>query len=114
MLIQIDNDREHFWDHEIPLLEASITKARQKKIPILMFAHVPLNTRNPEDDVVNTIHSNEYNKYTENFFNKSNFIGNRDTDTDVDKAIYDLITKNADIIRGFYAGHWHMEFYTEI
>lgn len=115
MLIQIDNDREHFWDHEIPLLEASIAKARQKNIPILMFAHVPLNTRNPDDAVVTTIHSNEYGKTTENFFNKSNFIGNRgSSDTAADNAIYDLITKNADIIKGFYAGHWHMEFYTEI
>ena len=23
-------------------------------------------------------------------------------------------TKNADIIKGFYAGHWHVEFYNEI
>lgn len=114
MLIQIDNNREHFWDHEIPLLEASISKARQKNIPILMFAHVPLNTRNPADSSVSAIHSNEYGLYSENFYNRSSFPGNRDTDTDADKAIYDLITKNADIIRGFYAGHWHVEFYTEI
>lgn len=114
MLIQIDNDREHFWDHEIPLLEASIAKARQKNIPILMFAHVPLNTRNPEDTAVPAIHSNEYGVNSENFVNHPQFIGNRDTDTDADKAIYDLITMNADIIKGFYAGHWHVEFYTEI
>ena len=114
MIIQIDNDREHFFDHEIPLLEASIAKAKQKNIPILLFAHVPLNTRNPEDTVVSAIHSNEYGVNSENFFNKSNFIGNRDIDTDADKAMYDLITKNADVIRGIYAGHWHVEFYTEI
>ena len=114
MLIQIDNDREHFWDHEIPLLEASIAKARQKNIPILMFAHVPLNTRNPADTAVPAIHSNEYGVNSENFVNHPQFIGNRDTDTDADKAVYDLITKNADIIKGFYAGHWHVEFYTEI
>ena len=115
MLIQIDNDREHFWDHQIPLLEASIAKAKQKNIPILIFAHVPFNTRNPDDAVVTTIHSNEYGKTTENFFNQSQFIGNRgSSDTAADVAIYDLITKNADIIKGIYAGHWHMEFYTEI
>lgn len=115
MLIQIDNDREHFWDHEIPLLEASIAKARQKNIPILMFAHVPLNTRNPDDTAVPAIHSNEYGVYSENFVNHPQFIGNRgDAETDADNAIYDLITMNADIIKGFYAGHWHVEFYTEI
>jgi len=114
MLIQMDNDREHFWDHQIPLLEASIAKARQKNIPILMFAHVPLNTRNPNDTAVPAIHSNEYGVNSENFVNHAQFIGNRDTDTDADKAIYDLITMNADIIKGFYAGHWHVEFYTEI
>ena len=30
------------------------------------------------------------------------------------EKVYDLITKNADVVKAIFAGHWHSQFYSEV
>ena len=41
------------------------------------------------------------------------FLGNRFSDTPT-MELYNLIVNNADVIKGFFAGHWHSHMYHEI
>ena len=109
MIIQLDNSQNKFWDVQVEQLEASIAKAREKDIPILVFAHIPLNTRNPEDASLDALRINDKSSSPANFYN-----GFFNVNSGASKQVYDLITMNADIIKGYFCGHWHCDFYTEI
>ena len=47
-------------------------------------------------------------------FGASNFAGSATKYTGATKEVYDLITNNAEIIRGVFCGDWHVNMYTEI
>ena len=112
MIIQMDNSQRKFWDHQVPLLEASIEKAREKGLPILLFTHIPFVTRNPADASMDAIRINDTTSSPANFYNDGSFI--TDTGTGATKQIYDLIAMNPDVIKAHFCGHWHCDFYTEI
>ena len=46
--------------------------------------------------------------YNPNIYPESEYSLRTDEATD---AVYDLITKNADVVKGIFAGHWHSQFY---
>lgn len=110
MIIQMDNSQNKFWDSQVPLLEASVAKAKEKNIPILLFAHIPLSTRNPEDEVHYAIRINDGSGDPANFY--TSFIGYNASGAS--KQIYDIITMNPDVFKGYFCGHWHCDYYTEI
>ena len=112
MIIQMDNSQRKFWDHQVPLFKASIEKAKEKGLPILLFTHIPFVTRNPADASMDAIRINDTTSSPANFYNDGSFIS--DTGTGATKQIYDLIAMNPDVVKAHFCGHWHCDFYTEI
>ena len=110
MIIQMDNSQNKYWDSQVPLLSADIETAREKQIPVLIFGHTPLSTRNPEDAEHYAIRINDGSGDPANFY--TSFIGY--SATGATKQIYDLITMNPDVVKGYFCGHWHCDYYTEI
>jgi hypothetical protein len=84
MVIQLDNGFGRFCNEQIPQLQADIAKAREKGYVVLLFYHVPLNT---------------------------NGVAQGDEAT---RKVYELITNNADVIKGAFCGHEHVNRYEEI
>ena len=110
MVVQMDNSQNKYWDRQIPLFEADIETAREKQIPLLVFGHTPLSTRNPEDSAHYALRKNDGSGDPANFY--TSFIGYNASGAS--KTIYDLITMNPDVIKGYFCGHWHCDYYTEI
>ncbi len=112
LLIQMDNSRGKYLSGQAEQLEADIKKAREQGLTVLIFQHIPLSTRNPKDSYImplvlsGTIHG-------ENFYSKQ--IGAVGSNLDsATKKVYNLITTNADVIRGVFCGHLHYDFLVEI
>ena len=84
MVIQLDNGFGRFCNEQIAQLEADIAKAREKGYVALVFCHVPLDT----DGVAR---------------------GDEPT-----RKVYELITNNADVIKGVFCGHEHVNRYETI
>ncbi len=110
MIIQMDDGAaSKFWDNQIEPLRADLELAREKGYTVLLFFHIPLCTGNPDDTEVYAIRGNDGNVY--DFYN--NYIGSEGTEG-ASKEVYDIITNNADVIKGIFTGHKHGDYYTEI
>lgn len=111
MVIVLDNGQEKYWDFQVEKLERDIKYARENNIIILVFQHNPICTGRSEDEVVKAFRT--YDGDTRSFY--SNTIGCplRD-ETQATKTVYRLLTENSDVIKGFFSGHYHSCFYTEI
>lgn len=102
MLVVLDNASWYdvrsarFTANQLAKLKRDITLAREKGCVMLLFGHVPLPTKNSAG------HS-FYVDYDANAY----------TDP-TSKAVYDLITNSADVIKGYFTGHNHGDEYLEI
>lgn len=102
MLVVLDNASWYdvrsarFTANQLAKLERDITLAREKGYVMLLFGHVPLPTKN----------SAGHSAYI-------NFDAAGYTDP-TSKAVYDLITNSADVIKGYFTGHNHGDEYLEI
>ena len=102
MLVVLDNASWYdvrsarFTANQLAKLERDIALAREKGYVMLLFSHVPLPTKNSAG------HS-YYIDYDANAY----------TDA-ASKAVYDLITNSADVIKGYFTGHNHGDEYLEI
>ncbi len=102
MLVVLDNASWYdvrsarFTANQLAKLERDITLAREKGYVMLLFGHVPLPTKNSAG------HS-YYVDYDANAY----------TDP-TSKAVYDLITNSADVVKGYFTGHNHGDEYLEI
>ncbi len=112
MVVAINNCLNYFFDGQAEKLAADIEIAREKDIPILMFMHISLLTRNPADSDVAAIRVNDTSVTSMNFYNRSGYIGLQTSGAI--KDVYDLITKNPDVIKAIFNGHMHSDFYSEI
>ena len=109
MLICLDNSESKFWESQIEPLNADLEKARENGYVVLIFEHEPLCTRNTaEKDLAPLMQRDSGNT---DFANT--FIGSDGT-SGASLEVYELITHNADIIKGVFCGHWHSDYYTEI
>lgn len=84
MVIQLDNGFGQFRHEQIAQLEADLATAREKHYVVLLFYHVPLATNGVA------------------------------TGSEDNRKVYELITNNADVIRGAFCGHEHVNQYGEI
>ncbi len=102
MLVVLDNASWYdvrsarFTANQLAKLERDITLAREKGYAVLLFGHVPLPTKN-------TGGHSFYIDYDANAY----------TDA-TSKAVYDLITNSADVVKGYFTGHNHGDTYLEI
>ena len=123
MLIVLDNSGEHYWASQIEPLKAAIAYAREKKIPVLLFEHVPINTCNPNDEKVyiksgwigGDYFASE-NTEVDVIFDYSTYpkwLGSEEEKTTSDE-IYRIIRQSSDVIKGIFCGHEHANAYTEL
>ncbi len=107
MIIQMDNGNVVFWDSQIPKLKADLEKAKQNGYAVLLFFHIPIDTGNAADEKHMALRN------TDGAFDNLN-----DTSLDMNnsatKQVYDIITNNADVIKGIFAGHVHNDHYSEV
>ncbi len=111
MVVAINNCLNYFFDGQAEKLAADIEICREKDIPMLVFMHIPLLTRNPADYDVPALRVNDSSVTSRNFYNEGDYIGFKGG---ASKDVYDVITKNPDVIKGIFNGHMHSDFYTEI
>ncbi|MBR5528800.1 MAG: hypothetical protein IKV97_07315 [Clostridia bacterium] len=110
MFIQLDNGCSRYWESQVDTLAADIEKARENGYVVLIFQHEPINSGDPTATEVISYDAADLN----NFWygeNRVHYGQNADAAT---KAVYELITKNADVVRGVFAGHTHLSAYVEI
>ena len=108
----LDNSRGLFCECQIEQLEADIKKARDEKKIILVFAHEPIATHKYEGEIPALWEMKGTHKSFD--FDGETTIGAKASDDEATKKVYALITENADVIKGFFCGHRHSAFYTEI
>lgn len=102
MLVVLDNASWYdvrsarFTQNQLDRLTRDVELAREKGYVMLLFAHVPLPTKNTNG------HS-FYIDYDSNAYNDA-----------ASKGVYDLITNSADVIKGYFTGHNHGDEYLEI
>ncbi len=110
MCIVLDNGKNTFWENQIEPLKRDIAIAREKGYTVLLFYHIPLATRNPDETSVVPIRNND-NSGNHDFC--SDALGKEGT-TGATGELYDIITSSADVIKGAFCGHYHSAYYTEI
>lgn len=118
MVIQMDNALSYYTEYQAEKLAADIEKARENGYIILIFQHVPIVTNNPKYSEIRPLHTSDssivYNFSANADANGNRFDGIRTNRNDVTTKVYNLITQNADVIKGLFCGHYHNDFYCEV
>ena len=110
-VVAVNNGQSRFFSHQTERLRADISDARARGHIVLLFWHEPICTRNPNEVDVVPIRVND-GSGTRDFCHS--FIGKDGQTCAESLEFYNLVTHNADVIRGIFCGHWHSDFYTEI
>ena len=110
MLIVLDNSRHLYTAEQEKLLKRDIETARKEGYIVLIFQHEPISTGKKEDEKAKAliVCDGEY----QNIYDDA--IGDFEKADVSTRAVYRLLTRNADVIKGFFCGHLHSGFYTEI
>lgn len=89
--------------------------AKENGYKVLLFQHTPTSTGKEEDANLQAIIEN-FNDAADKVVTKDYYhlSGHADNDTDMDRAMYKLITENADLIKGIFNGHVHAQLYSEV
>lgn len=115
LVVSLLNDLSRFTPEQYRKLAADIALAREKGWIILLFAHEPIATRNPAHTQItggDVIQVGDPSAFPDNYCD-GRMAGGRDSDPET-MAMYQLIVSNADVIKGFFAGHVHSHMYLEI
>lgn len=104
MVVVVDNASrydaraERYSEKQVEYLRRDIALAKEKGYVMLIFGHIPMPTKNTDGNKV----------YID-------FDGDAYSDDRPNaKAFYELVTNNADVIKGYFCGHNHGDAYTEI
>ncbi len=116
MLVGFMNDCGRQTAEQTKQLKADLQRARENGWVVLLFAHEPIVTNNPahasfpaEGDV---LFEGNGGGRTLNYYNGS-LPGGSDADNE-SREFYDVIYNSADVIKGFFAGHWHDDYKLDI
>ena len=112
--VVIDNSQSKYLFEEVEKLEADIARAKAEGKIILIFQHEPIISNNPNETCVRAVIENSGALPSVNIGGDQTIVGGTLKCEDATKVIYDMITKNADVVKGVFAGHWHSQFYSEI
>ena len=114
MLIQLDNSCHRYWDFQIEKLSRDIELAREKGYIVLVFQHEGISTGKLEDAKnVFAIRESDGAGNNINFYN-NHVVGHIGESDKATREVYKLLTENADVIKGFFCGHYHSAYYTEV
>ena len=112
LCVVLNNADGPYIDSQAKQLAADIQRARENGYIILIFQHQPISTGNPAHKSVLpvTFETAESNMKVYNFYNATGGPGS----TGATKAVYDLITDSADVIKGVFVGHEHADYSVKI
>ncbi len=114
MVIGLLDDCAKFYEGQKEKLKKDITLAREKGYKILIFGHEPIASHLEKyknftvDDIT---FKGDTSGFPIDFRNR--FAGRIDSDS-LTKEVYSVIIENADVVKGFFAGHLHNDMYLEI
>ena len=118
MVVQMDNALSVYNEEQATKLAADIEKARENGYIILIFQHVPIVTQNPKYQDIKPLQTNDptvVHDFYENYDSNGNrFDGIRTDRGGATTKVYNLITQNADVIKGLFCGHYHDDYYCEV
>ena len=120
LVIGMLNDLATYTQEQYEKLARDLQYARDNGYIVLIFAHEPMITMNEKyakvtaedvitvgDDAVFPVDFYDGSK------NSGSIVGCDRCDKTT-KAVYELITNSADVVKGIFAGHWHNDMYLEI
>lgn len=118
MLIGFLNDCGWQTAEQTEKLKVDLQRAREQGYVVLLFAHEPIVTNNPEhasfsaDDI---LLKGDTGGFPHNYFDGSghHFPGGVNANAE-SHAFYDVIYNSADVIKGFFAGHSHNDYELDI
>ena len=110
----IDNSQSKYLPCQIEKLAADIKRAKEENKIIIVFQHEPIITKDPEQTCVKAVIANSGALEWVDFGVNQTIIGGDLRCDEATAAVYDLITKNADVVKAVFAGHWHSQFFANI
>lgn len=115
LVVGLFNDLGRFDKNQYAKLASDIALARENGWILLLFAHEPIATRDPAHKHItgaDAIQVGDPSGFPDNYCD-GGMAGGQNSDADT-LAMHQLITGNADVIKGFFAGHLHSDLYLEI
>lgn len=110
MVIQMDNCLNKYWERQVEPFKADLETAKEKGCTVLIFQHTPICSNNPDEAEVYPLRINDGSGVPFDYY--SSGVGAKASGAA--KEIYELITNNADVIRGIFCGHVHCDVYSEV
>ncbi len=107
---------------QLAQFKADIALAREKGYVVLVFMHEPICTYHPADALVTadspSVLKHWYGKgFPRDFYDSANnrapMVGGVGCD-ETTNAFYDVLVNSADVVKGVFGGHVHIEMYLEI
>ncbi|MCQ2396897.1 MAG: hypothetical protein MJ106_04275 [Lentisphaeria bacterium] len=108
MLVVMDNGLGQFYPSQVDKFKADVERARANDWIILVVVHEPICTRNVAHKDTQPFMKGDPDIDT-NFYDHRCCRAGQSAASD---AIFDLITRNADVVRGVFNGHEHSAYYT--
>ena len=112
--VLLDNSQSKYLPCQVEKLRADIERAGEENKIILVFQHEPIITKDPEQTCVKAVIANSGALEWVAMGVNQTIIGGELRCDEATAAVYDLITKNADVVKGVFAGHWHSQFFANI
>ncbi len=110
----IDNSQSKYLPCQVEKLESDIKMAKEQGKIILIFQHEPIISKNPKETEVRAVIENKGSHKTKKIGVDPLIVGGADRCDEITVKVYDLITKNADVVKAIFTGHWHSQFYSEV
>ena len=113
-VVILDNSQSKYLNCEVEPFKADIERARREGRVILVFQHEPMISNNPAETSVDAIIGNTGTRQNVDIGINPTIVGGALRNEEATPEMYELITKNSDVVKAVFAGHWHSQFYSEI
>ena len=113
-IVVLDNSQSKYLSCQVEPLRADIERARREGRVILVFQHEPIISNNPKEENVKAVIGNSGAKQEIGIGVNQTILGGTMRCDEATPEVYDLITKNSDVVKAVFTGHWHSQFYSEI
>ena len=112
--VLLDNSQSKYLHCQTDKLAADIKRAKEENKIVLIFQHEPIITNDPEQTYVKAVIANSGARDWVDMGVNPTIVGGPLRSEEATPEVYDLITKNADVVKAVFAGHWHSQFFANI
>lgn len=112
--VVLDNSQSKYLPCQVEKLENDIARAKEEGKIILIFQHEPIISKNPKEAEVRAVIENSGSHKIKKIGIDPMIVGGADRCDEITVKVYDLITKNANVVKAIFTGHWHSQFYSEV